>query len=216
MAAGATSSMLSLCGRSTDLTMWMSHLSQVHGTESGLSLFCPLKDCNAEYSKVNSLYSHIYRRHKDTMKSRLDDCSHPDISITTVPSLDCEPRELPLNFSIPDAVQHDCYQLLCKDIQEQKKKSCLFLMQLKENRMVTQATVNDVVSGFKEVFKRTVSHIKAAVSEKLARSGSNMENINGLNSVFEEISDPFLGLETPYLQDKFISQELHCVVSISL
>ena len=110
-------------------------------------------------------------------------------------------------------VSHEINQLLHRDTQEQMKKSCLFLMQLKEERLLTQAAVNDVVSGCQEVFQHTLGHLRAGVSQKLSQSGIDFNGITGLGDVFADMSDPFVGLESVYLQDKFISKELGCIVS---
>lgn len=118
-----------------------------------------------------------------------------------------------IDFSIPESISHDVNQLLRTDGMEQKRKSSLFLLQLKEERLLTQVAVNDVVSGFREVFNHTVGHLKAGVNHKLVQSGIDPINIVGLADVFNDISDPFKGLETQYLQDKFVSEEFACNVS---
>lgn len=74
--------------------------------------------------------------------------------------------------------------------------------------MLTQAAINDVVTGCREVFEHTVCRLRAGVGLKLSQSGIDSTDI--------EMSDPFVGLETAYLQDKFISQELECIVSKTL
>ena len=88
-----------------------------------------------------------------------------------------------LDFSIPSSITHDVNQLL-----------------------------NNVVSGCRGVFKHTVNHIKAGVNQKLAQSGIDPNDVDGLDSIFHEVSDPFVELETAYLQDKFITKELQCSV----
>ena len=112
-------------------------------------------------------------------------------------------------------LQHDIDQLLKIDSFEQRKKSSLFLLQLKEERVITQAAINDVVKGCKEVFTHTVNCIKAGVKHKLSISGIDPSDISGLDDLFSDVSDPFNGLETAYLQDKFVAQELGYVVSIA-
>lgn len=54
---------------------------------------------------------------------------------------------------ISDELQHDIHQLLGIDSLEQQKKRSLFLLQLKEERLVLQAAINDVVKGCKAVFE---------------------------------------------------------------
>ena len=69
----------------------------------------------------------------------------------------------------------------------QRKKSSLFLLQLKEERLITQAAINN---------------------------GIHPSGISGLDNVFIGAKDPFDGLGTAYLQDKFVADELGYVVSM--
>lgn len=56
----------SLCDfRSPSLSLWLSHLRQVHRSDSGIKITCPVRGCEAvAYEKVNSLCSHMYRAHR--------------------------------------------------------------------------------------------------------------------------------------------------------
>jgi hypothetical protein len=119
-----------------------------------------------------------------------------------------------LDISLPGNVQYDIDRLLGRDAHEQKKKSMLFLMQLKEERLVSQAAVNDVVAGCKEVFAHTLCRIKAGINEKLSQSEIDSYS-NEVCSIIDDMSDPFTGLESVYLQDKFITEELGCIVSFA-
>lgn len=200
-----------LCSaRSTSLSLWMSHLRLVHQCESNISLPCPVDECSAVYSKVNSLCSHIYRKHKDA--AALSSCLGSSNMSAASPH---EESNFIFDLSLPETVNHDVDQLLCRDADVQKKKSSLFLMQLKEERMLSQVAINDVVTGCKEVFQHTICHLRAGMSQKLSEAGIDSTDIGGFDRVFNEMTDPFLGLETAYLQDKFISQELGCIVSLT-
>lgn len=204
----------SLCStRSPSISLWMSHLRQVHQSETNISLSCPMDECCSVYSKVNSLCSHVYRRHKDLLSGSVRDTSTAAITRQAGDSSEATSSGFIFDLSLPESLRHDVNQLLHLDAYEQKKKSILFLMQLKEERLLTQAAVNDVVSGCKEVFEHTLCHLKAGVSEKLSKAGIDSSDIDGLDSVFSDMSDPFKGLESAYLQDKFISEELGCIVS---
>ena len=164
------------------------------------------------YCKVNSICSHIYCKHRDIAGSSSE-------SNDTLPNEDpgeqeAAPSGILMDLSLPPSLSHDVDKLLRRDANEQKKKSCLFLLQLKEERLLTQAALNDVVVGCKEVFEHTVGRLKAGVSQTLAQFGVDPSDVDGLESVFDEASDPFVGLETAYLQDKFISKELGSIVSL--
>ncbi len=201
-----------LCSaRSTSLSLWMSHLRQVHQC-ANISLPCPVDKCSAVYSKVNSLCSHIYRVHKDV--TAVSSCQESSSSSMAFFSPHQESNFI-FDLSLPESVSHDVDQLLCRDADVQKKKSSLFLMQLKEERMLSQVAINDVLTGCKEVFQHTICRLRAGMSQKLSEAGIDSTEISGFDSVFNEITDPFFGLETVYLQDKFISQELGCIVSLA-
>ena len=180
----------SLCNtRSPSLPLWMSHLRLVHHEEDCV-VQCPVQDCDAFYSKVNSLCSHVYRKHRGiyAISSARSTCQDvPKVSGSGIIIID---------FFLPSSLSHDVNQLLQRDAHEQKKKSSIFLLQLKEECMLTQVAINDVVSGCREVFQHTVGHLRAGVSQKLSQSGIDASDINGFGDVFSEIADPFFGLET--------------------
>ena len=206
----------SLCGtRSPSISLLLSHLRLVHVSDTNISLSCPVSECNATYSKVNSLCSHVYRKHKETPSALAPTTVRNSSVISASSQEDMISSTLMLDISLPEYVQYDIDQLLHRDAREQMKKSMLFLMQLKEERLVTQAAINDVVVGCKEVFTHTLCRIKAAISGKLSQSeiGSSCDEIC---SIFDDMSDPFTGLESVYLQDKFITEELGCIVSVTL
>lgn len=69
------------------------------------------------------------------------------------------------------------------------------------------------MSGGREIYKYTFEHLRAGVEFKLAQAGIDSDL---LKDVFHEVNDPFKGLETPYLQNKFICQDLECIVSVNL
>ena len=163
---------------------------------------------------MNSLCSHIYRKHKDVINTSAPSGSAPSINKQEGNGSILQGTGTVFDFSIPSFISHDMDRLLNRDAHEQMKKSILFLLQLlKEERLITQAAVNDIVTGCSDLFKYTVRHLKAGVSHTLAQSGIDLNDVDGLGSVFDELSDPFMGIETSHLQDKFVSQDLKCNVS---
>ena len=140
------------------------------------------------------------------------------MAVTQTMALQATPSQILINDDddFDDVMYHSVNQLLQKDAFEQRKKSSLYLLQMKEERMISQAAVNDVVRGCKKIFHHTVGRMKAGVKHKLSTSGIDPNEISGLDELFENVSDPFSGLETVYLQDKFVSEELGCVVSVNI
>ena len=204
----------SLCdARSPSIALWMSHLRNVHQSETEISVSCPMHECSAVYSKVNSLCSHVYRKHKALLSIPVGSSTTASPSGRVDNPFEANVSDFVDDIFFPDSLSHDIHQLLHRDAYELKKKSILFLMQLKEEQLLTQTAVNVVVSGYKNMFEYTLGQLKAGVSRKLSVAGIDSKDIDGLDIVFDDVTDPFMGLETSYLQDKFISQELGCIVS---
>ena len=98
--------------------------------------------------------------------------------------------------------------------QEQlQRNSALFLIKLKEQRRVSQVTIDDIVTGLEGLLQQTVSRAKAGVRAKLAEQGVSPADISGLDEVFDDIAQPFCGLETAFKQEKYFKECLGLVVS---
>ena len=94
-----------------------------------------------------------------------------------------------------------------------RRSSALFLLKLKELHRTSQLAIDDIVHGCKGLFSHTLNRVQAGVRAKLAESGLDPTSINGLTEVFSDVIDPFDGIETCYLQEKFFRQKLGLIVS---
>ena len=92
----------------------------------------------------------------------------------------------------------------------QKKASALFLLKLKETRQLSQTAIDDVVEGSRAVFSHTVQRLHSGVRAKLASLGVDETQID---SVFADLDDPFLDLETQHKQEKCFINDLGLIVS---
>ena len=70
-----------------------------------------------------------------------------------------------------------------------------------------------IVAGCKSLLCQTIVHAQAGVRAKLAVSGVDPSTIDGLDDSFENIINPFEGLETSHLQEKYFRDTLDLVVS---
>ena len=61
----------------------------------------------------------------------------------------------------------------------ERRTSALFLIKLKEQRHVTQVTIDDIVSGFEGLLQQTVSRARAGVRAKLAEQGIDPRDVAG-------------------------------------
>ena len=179
----------SLCDfRSPSLSLWLSHLRHVHRSDTAITIKCPVGDCGAVYDKVNSFCSHMYRSHR-VLCTTDTDASANNKQTTASPSSIVHPMSIETGTEVSDDLQHDIDQLLETDGFEQRKKSSLYLLQIKEERMVSQAAVNDIVQGCQEVFQHTIGRIKAGVKRKLSSSGIDPTEVSGLDELFTSVTE---------------------------
>lgn len=108
----------------------------------------------------------------------------------------------------------DIQYLIGSDNEQVRRSSALFLLKLKEQRRISQVAIDDVVGGCKSLFSQTVVRVQAGVKAKLAESGIDPSSIHGLDTVFEDVTNPFDGLETNHLQEKFFRDTFGLVVSL--
>jgi hypothetical protein len=171
---------------------------------------------------VHSLSSHIYRKHPHRGSTLGSTSSGTTLAVGS--SLAEPQNQAVADDSVAESLEHcsgeqgtmeggDGSSIICEDIDfcfERKKKSCLLLMQLKEERMLTQTAINDVVKGCQDVVSYALSSVRSKVNDLSAHSHS--DEIEAVKTAITEVFDPFAGLETSYLQDKFILKEMGCLV----
>ena len=85
---------------------------------------------------------------------------------------------------------------------------------MKEQRRVTQVAIDDIVENSRSIFQQTMQRVEAAVKAKVAESGYHPDSIDGLDAIIHDIADPFKGIETCHLQEKYYHETLGLIVSI--
>uniref|UniRef100_A0A1X7UXF4 Uncharacterized protein n=1 Tax=Amphimedon queenslandica TaxID=400682 RepID=A0A1X7UXF4_AMPQE len=105
----------------------------------------------------------------------------------------------------------DIARLLHADTEQQKYKSAPFIMRLHEINRLPQSVLEDVVSSSHSLYSNTFKRLYAGVHQRIAETGHNIN----ISDIFDELQDPFAGLETAYLQEQYINTEFK-VLSIFL
>ena len=80
----------------------------------------------------------------------------------------------------------------------------------------TQVAIGDINEGCKSLLSQTIDHAQAGVKAKIAESGVDPNDVLGLDTALEDVLNPFQGLETCHLQEKYFQEELGLIVSCGL
>ena len=99
------------------------------------------------------------------------------------------------------------------DVETQRRSSALFLLKLKEKRRLTQTTIDDIVESSRVLFAQSIEHIQSGLEQKLAEEGVEVQ---GLETVFKSMIDPFDGLTTRYQQERYFVEKLGLIVSFAI
>lgn len=201
--------------------LWLSHIRSVHSDDDHFSLVCGISGCSAFYSKCSSFVSHVYRKHRDILcapeetgqSSPINTAQEPRTSTSepSDPTTLLEPSGSEYEYRTADVdMQHTMSHLLGTDSLMQRKKSALYILNLKEIHGLSEVAVRNVIQETQLIFSHTVHRIKAGVSEHLSRSG--IEAPSNLYEMFSDVSDPFQGLHSTHLQERFYVEHLDCIV----
>ena len=192
---------------------WISHLRSVHNDDN-FNVVCGISDCKATYTKCASFVSHVYQKHREALSVSGDVRNFTFTSdVPDAQSSSYEPNDLQIDQPVARSVdmEHTISQILGTDTLLQKEKAALYILNLKEVHGLSETAVQHVIRETKLVLSHTILRIKAGVSEHLSRHG--VEVPDSLQQMFLNVNDPFEGLHTIYLQEKFYRENLNCSVS---
>ena len=216
----------------------LSHLRIVHSHDPRFNVTCGVDGCTRTFRSFSALYSHIYRQHKSSgiiQSERIDprSSSTEPFEALSLHRAHVDPPTEALNLDdldgksepCSDFINHQIYDYLIDVTQadmeyllgnreQVQRNSALFLIKLKEQRRVSQVTIDDIVSGLEGLLQQTVSRAKAGIRAKLSQQGVSPADLVGLDDVFDDIVRPFDGLETAFKQEKYFKECLGLVVSI--
>ena len=166
--------------------------------------------CREVFRAFSAFNSHIYRHHREAIGIDSATEQHLESSTSTVPPVSeyesesvaavvCDPLAVgsaPVNVEV---VRRDM-----------KEEAARFLLSLREGRHISQAAISDVISGCKNLCQRTITDIKEKVVDHVAEDGIELP---GLCDIFDADFNPFDGIDTNHLFEKFCTEHLGCLVS---
>ncbi|KAK3731003.1 hypothetical protein QZH41_018751, partial [Actinostola sp. cb2023] len=93
-------------------------------------------------------------------------------------------------------------------------KAAKFLLKVKEENRLGQTTMQKITGAASKFFRGTLQMLKRKLTDSLENE-FNVEStdISGFEEAFEEIDDPFEGLNTAWQQKEYFKNHLSFVVS---
>lgn len=180
-----------------NMTAVLRHIGTVHSHQPSFRIVCGINGCPRTYTIYHSFRKHLRRKHFETLGEGLSEnlsCCDQGDDISSSGS-----HELSESSPVWD-----------------KRSATLFVLKNKEVRQISQFALNDLLCDVSMVMKQSVESLSSRISSVLERNGINICDVDGLDEVLsnEELSNPFLGLDSAYLQRKAYCS-LGLVVSIS-
>lgn len=207
---------------SPSLVLYVSHLRLVHSHDPSFRVSCDLGGCEGQVFRAFSAFnSHVYRRHRVALGLEKDDVSS-EVEHDPGPShasqvLDehhfINPEDEELSDELPDTMFASGRVALDSDNLHYLKSNAEFLMTLSEGKMLSQVAVDSVITGCRSICEQVLSQVKQNVTSKLLDAQLDPSSIAGLELALTCVADPFEGIDTPYLRDKFYKEHFHFLVS---
>ena len=206
---------------SPSLGLHVSHLRLVHASDRTFHLTCNIKDCSEEFRSFSSYNSHVYRNHRRAMGLEKD-VEFPCDGQPDMPS-DAEILNV---FNPVEIPSNDEGVILAENLESQLSKdnhqadhqtttqieNAAFLLSLTEQYGVSQVAVKEVVSRCRQICQQSVTAVQRNISEALQDEGITVSQ--KIKVTLTSIPDPFEGIGTAYLLDKFCRENFSYVVSL--
>ena len=145
-----------------------------------------------------SFKQHLYRKHRDSLT--MSTVESEDTSITDFEDY----ARGSYVFSLHHKKKHT----------DHEQQIALFLLKSKEIRKVSQVSLDGLIDDFTSLLSFKVHTLENNVQLCLLANGINMDNVESLRSLFcdPHIINPFEGLHSKYLQQKYFQEKLGLVV----
>lgn len=195
---------------------------------------CGISDCREVFRAFAAFSSHVYRHHRSALGldrssdesgiqvETVDATVESECSISREATTTSDGAQLADNeaAAVLDTVStdvegsiHDFASRADSMTNLHLRTAAKLLLQLKEGRQVSQAAVSDMIDGCKTLCKQTIDEFKEGVRLSLASAGIDIESVPGMSNVLSRDPNPFQGIDTTYLYEKFCIEHLGCLVS---
>ena len=197
-----------LCKKTINVSHLRWHLHQMHSIQNNnQSLICYQNGCMRTFDRFSSYKRHLIKCHSNG--AELND--NPTAELPLVSPLN--PQQ---DVSLEDENNCDSDALSDKaensvPIYDITRQSAEFIAKLRASNSMTMQNVNLVIAGASELVESIVSHLQEFVSNTIKyavgiSSDTTQSIVSEIDEHFAEFKNPFSGLETNYLEDRFFEK----------
>lgn len=173
------------------------HIGLIHSHEAGFRVTCGIGGCTRTYRKFHSYKKHIYVKHRDVLRVRERERS------PLVGDIDTMRSPSPLS----EGGSQESYA------NQQQRSTALFILKAREIHKIPQSSLDYLLGDISTFMDLNRSMLLHKVAVALEKKGIFMENeLQALNES-PDITNPFEGLHTEYLQRQYFLQHFNLVVS---
>ena len=208
---------------SPSITLYVSHLRLVHSKDSSFNLICNIEGCKATFGAFAAYNSHIYRRHRGPLGlststefevepiSNIIVSSNKEGFIGDDENFYSNCMATTVNNSEDGTTFPSVLKPLVDPHDSQTDKAAKFLLNLRENRRVSQVTLKDVIETCHTLFTESTSNLKDTIREKLIQENVD---VNVIDNVLQQPTEsPFEAVSTIYRFEKYCVDHFDCLVS---
>ena len=186
----------------------MRHMGTVHSHDPHFHVCCGVHGCPRTYTNFESFRKHLYRRHRCDLDLPLAVTTHgEEYDETLDDTLDDNGQASGTAGGINSEEPPQWMQ---------KRQTALFLMKAREVHKISQVSLDGLLADFTEMRRSSTQYLESEINKILTASGLRMDDFEGLRNLFcqPEVVDPFHGLQSRFLQEKFYKEHFGLVVKL--
>ena len=177
------------------------HIGLVYSHEYGFRVTCGVGGCTRSYTKFSSYKKHMYVKHRDTLCVSTRECC-PGLTASS----------LVLSAFQEDDVEEEEQQPY---IAERDRSTALFILKACEIHKIPQSSMNHLLSDISTYIDMTKTRLMYNVGVALRQKGISMEDELRAICNSPDVTDPFNGLHSQYLQTQYFIKHFNLVVSMA-
>lgn len=177
----------------------MRHVCHIHEQDPNFLIYC--STCSRSFTKLDSFRKHKLRSNECSCEGHLTPQSLSQMPVVPNPNDDMPPTDCEENSSF----------VLAPRRPSTKWRAATFILGIKEKHNLSQAAVDTMLSSTTSLVNGLLHDVLAGLREELPEGGKEVLDKKMQEGSFD--LQPFNGLETAYLQNKYFREYFKLVVS---